>query len=127
MNRRSASVLGFSRATRSISGSSPESCCCSSCSVGSFMPGVVACDSPLGVKKVGQAHFSKRIGTEKLAISIALLTRRPARIFPQPVDLVQDRLGDLLLGGDRDLALPLGRDQGHRIALALEADLRIGD
>ena len=40
---------------------------------------------------------------------------------------LQDRLGDLVLGGDRHLGLGSLADQGDGVALALEADLGIGD
>src|SRR5207248_11250455 len=46
---------------------------------------------------------------------------------PQLVDPIEDRVGDRLLGVDRELVLVLGVDERDRILLRLEADLGIGD
>src|SRR3954468_17365385 len=124
--RRSVSFLGFSRATRSISPSSSDSCCLISCSVGSVMPGVCRF-SGSGRKKSGPGPLLNAHRTEKLGTSIARSGHRSACFFPQAVDLPQDRLCDLFLGGDRDLGLGLGPYQRRRVALALEADLGVGD
>src|ERR1700761_404573 len=87
------------------------------------------------VKKVGQAHFSILRRSEKLAASIARLNCGQkaksgagcAGPSSQRSDLVEDRLGDRLLGRDRDLALPVAVDQGDRVVGALEPDRRVGD
>src|ERR671910_1869202 len=51
-----------------------------------------------------------------------LLRPRPDRLDP-----VEDRLRDLVLGGERDLVLAVALDDHNLVLLALEADLRAGD
>ena len=46
---------------------------------------------------------------------------------PEAVDAVEDRLGDGVLGGLRDLLLVAGGDQQNLVLGALEADRRVGD
>ena len=110
MKSRSPSVPGCSRATRSSL----------AVEVGQLLLNVlleVGHTWVRGRKKSGPGPLlDTRHGTEKLVASIARSAARPACFRPQAGDLVQDRLGDDVLGVDRHLGLAVGGDQGDRVA-----------